>query len=267
VDTTPLFSHASLVQLFIATLVVSILALEAGYRLGTRRRSRPDFEKDAPVSTSVGATLGLLAFMLAMTFGVAMGQFDIRRQAFIDEVDAIGTAYRRSDFLSLDLSTKSKQTLKEYVAARLRVVDTGDLQAANIRSQQLHNQLWSIINSAKEQTGNHVLLSLYISSIGEVMDLHTRRVVAAVQLRIPTIIWIVLYSVACLGLTEMGYQTGITGSTRSLAFLGLVISFAAVLSLIADLDRPREGAISVSQKAMRELYSTMDEVPEGPANP
>ncbi len=212
------------------------------------------------MSASVGATLGLLAFMLAMTFGVAMGQFDIRRQAFIDEVDAIGTAHRRSDFLSLDLRTKSKQALREYVAARLQVVETGDLQTADIRSQQLHNQLWSIVNTAKDQTANHILLSLYINSINEVMDLHTRRVVAASQLRIPTIIWIVLYSVALLGLTEMGYQTGVTGSARSPAFLGLVLSFAAVLWLIADLDRPREGTISVGQRAMQELYATINEV-------
>jgi hypothetical protein len=92
------------------------------------------------------------------------------------------------------------------------------------------------------------------------MDLHTRRVVAASQLRIPTIIWIVLYSVALLGLTEMGYQTGVTGSARSPAFLGLVLSFAAVLWLIADLDRPREGTISVGQRAMQELYATINEV-------
>jgi hypothetical protein len=58
----------------------------------------------------------------------------------------------------------------------------------------------------------------------------------------------------------MGYQTGITGSARSPAFIGLVISFAAVLWLIADLDRPREGAISISQQAMRELQQTMNEV-------
>lgn len=256
-DTTLLFSHLSLAQLCIATLAVSTLALEAGYQFGTRRRNHPTFEKDAPVSASVGATLGLLAFMLAMTFGVAMGQFDIRRQAFIDEVDAISTAYRRSDFLSPDLRTKSKQALSEYVATRLQAVETGDLKVANIRAQQLHDQLWSYINAAKDETANHILLSLYITSIGEVMDVHTRRIVAAIQLRIPTIIWIVLYGVACLGLSEMGYQTGITGSARSPAFLGLVISFAAVLYLIADLDRPREGAISVSQKAMRELQQTI----------
>ena len=66
-DAPLLLSHFTLVQLLIATIAVSILALEAGYRLGARRRRRTDFEKDAPIGSSVGATLGLLAFMLAVT--------------------------------------------------------------------------------------------------------------------------------------------------------------------------------------------------------
>jgi hypothetical protein len=258
VDSPLLLSHFTLVQLFIATIAVSILALEAGYRLGARRRRRTDFEKDAPIGSSVGATLGLLAFMLAVTFGIAMGQFDIRRKAFFDEVDSISTAYRHADFLPAELSMQSKEALKHYVATRLQVIDTGDIQLADTKSQQLHDQLWSYVNTARDQTSNQILLGIYINSISEMMDLHTRRILAATQLRIPTIIWIVLYSVACLGLTEMGYQTGISGSARSPAFLGLVLSFAAVLSLIADLDRPREGTIFISQKAMRELHQMMN---------
>lgn len=256
-DAPLLFLQLSLWHLFVVTLAASALALEVGYKLGKTRRAHQDFEKDAPVSASVGATLGLLAFMLAMTFGVAMGQFDIRRQAFIDEVDAISTAYLRAEFLPPDLRTKSKIALKEYVTTRLKAADTGNIQEAKTHSLQIHNELWSYIYDAKDNAPNQILFGLYIESISAMMDAHTRRVVAATQLRIPTIIWIVLYSVACFGLTEMGYQTGITGSARSPAFLGLVISFAAVLWLIADLDRPREGSIYISQKAMRELLQTM----------
>lgn len=259
-DTTLLFSQLSLWQLFILTIAVSALALEAGYQLGRRRRKRPGFEKDAPVSASVGATLGLLAFMLAMTFGVAMSQFDVRRQAFLDEVDAISTAYLRADFLPPELRAKSKHALREYVTSRLRAAHTGDIQQAKTRSQELHNQLWSSIREARIEPTNQILFGLYIESITDVMDVHSHRVFAATQLRIPTIIWIVLYGVACIGLAEMGYQTAITGSARSPAFVGLVISFASVLWLIADLDRPREGAISISQKAMQELDSTIREM-------
>jgi hypothetical protein len=257
VETEPFFSQLSLWQLFALTLCASALALEAGYRLGKKRRAHQQVEKDAPVSSSVGATLGLLAFMLAMTFGVAMSQFDIRRQAFIDEVDAVSTAYLRADFLPLDLRDKSKQALREYITVHLQAADTGNLQQADNRSKQIHTELWNHINTAKDKVTDPLLFSLYIESINQVMDVHTRRIVAAIQLRIPTIIWIVLYGVALVGMTEMGYQTGITASTRSPAFIGLIVSFAAVLWLIADLDRPREGAISISQAVMREMVTNM----------
>ncbi len=252
-----IFSHLSLWQLFILTILISLLALEGGYRLGRIRRKHHETEKDASLSASVSATLGLLAFMLAMTFGIAMGLFDLRRQAFIDEVNAVGTAYLRADFLPPDLRDQSKQALRDYVAVRLKAADTGNIEEAALRSKRIHTELWGHINTAREHLSNQLPFSLYIESINQVFDVHTRRVVAAVQLRIPSIIWIVLYGVAILGMLEMGYQTGISTSPRSPAFLGLVISFAAVLYLITDLDRPREGSISVSQGMMREMVKGM----------
>lgn len=54
------FSNFSLLQLFILTIIASAIALEIGHQLGRKRMSFPNFEKDAPVAASVGATLGLL---------------------------------------------------------------------------------------------------------------------------------------------------------------------------------------------------------------
>ena len=47
--------------LFMAILLVVLLSVEGGYRLGKYRRSRSEQEKEAPVGTMVGATLGLLS--------------------------------------------------------------------------------------------------------------------------------------------------------------------------------------------------------------
>ena len=85
--------------LFIAILLVVLLSVECGYRLGKFRRSRTELEKDAPVGTIVGATLGLLAFILAFTFGLAAARFDTRRQVLLDEANAIGTTYLRAGML------------------------------------------------------------------------------------------------------------------------------------------------------------------------
>ena len=63
IDALPLWG------LFIAILGVVLISVECGYRLGRFRLSRREQEKEAPVGTMVGATLGLLAFILAFTLG------------------------------------------------------------------------------------------------------------------------------------------------------------------------------------------------------
>ena len=77
----------------------SWFSVECGYRLGKYRRSRHEQEKEAPLGTMVGATLGLLAFILAFTFGLAAARFDTRRQVLLDEANAIGTTYLRAGIL------------------------------------------------------------------------------------------------------------------------------------------------------------------------
>lgn len=71
--------HLPLWVLFLVTLAVSPLAMESGYRLGRRRSRLAGQEKESPVGAVVGATLGLLGFMLAFTFGMAGTRFDARR--------------------------------------------------------------------------------------------------------------------------------------------------------------------------------------------
>ncbi|MCK7520215.1 MAG: hypothetical protein MZV64_22250 [Ignavibacteriales bacterium] len=44
--------------------------------------------------------LGLLAFILAFTFGAATSRFDDKKQLLLDEVNAIGTTFLRADFLA-----------------------------------------------------------------------------------------------------------------------------------------------------------------------
>lgn len=67
-------------DLYVATIVITLLAVEGGQRLGKYRRQRPEPELEAPVGVKFGVTLGLLAFMLAFTFGLAASLFG-RREA------------------------------------------------------------------------------------------------------------------------------------------------------------------------------------------
>jgi hypothetical protein len=90
-----------------------------------------------------------------------------------------------------------------------------------------------------------------------VIDLHATRVQVGVRSRVPTTIWAALFFVALLSMLAMGYQMGLAGARRSPAAFALVLTFSSVLFLIADLDRPQEGLLRVSQQVLIDQANAM----------
>ena len=130
------------------------------------------------------------------------------------------------------------------------------IDQAVVRSEELHDRLWTVAEAqaAKERT---VLTSLFIQSLNEVIDLHATRLMAVTRSRVPNMIWIVLYLLAVIAMVMMGYHAGLSNSRRSIATVALVIGFSAVLYLIADLDRPGQGTLKISQQTMMDLRKSM----------
>ncbi len=242
--------------LFVAILFLVLLSVEVGYRLGKYRRSRSDQEKEAPVGAMVGATLGLLAFLLAFTFGLAAQRFDTRRQVLLDEANAIGTTYLRAEMLP-DRRDAIRGFLRDYVDTRLEAVRSGNAAEGIRRSEHLHEQLWAQAVALGENNPTSIVVGLFIQSLNEMIDLHAKRVTAGLRNRIPAAIWGALFAVAVLSLAAMGYQAGLSGTSRSIAELAVALSFSAVILLIADLDRPQEGTLRVSQQALIDLQQSM----------
>jgi hypothetical protein len=71
--------------------------------------------------------------------------------------------------------------------------------------------------------------------------------------RIPTTIWLALYLITIVAMANVGYQSGVSALRRSPAIPALAVSFCVVLALIADLDRPLQGLLRISQRAMTDL--------------
>jgi hypothetical protein len=242
--------------LFLAILLLVLLSVEGGYRLGQYRRSRSEEEKEATVGAMVGATLGLLAFLLAFTFGLAATRFDTRRQVLLDEANAIGTTYLRAGMLP-DRREDIRTLLRDYVEARLEAVRSGNVTAGIRRSEQLQDQLWAQAVAIGETHRTSIVVGLFVQSLNEVIDLHAKRVTAGLRNRIPGAIWVALFAVAVLSLGAMGYHAGLSRTSRSLAELAVAFTFAVVIGLIADLDRPQEGVLQVSQQALMDLRQSM----------
>ena len=247
--------------LFVGILLVVLFSVEFGYRLGKYRRSRREEEKEAPLGTMVGATLGLLAFILAFTFGLAANRFDNRRQVLLDEANAIGTTYLRAGMLP-ESGEQIRGLLREYVSVRLNAVRSQNLAEGIRRSEDIQQKVWTEAETVGNKNPNSIVVGLFIQSLNEMIDLHAKRVQAGVRSRIPGAIWLGLFAVACLSFATMGYHAGLSGTRRSLAILAVAVTFSVVIELIADLDRPLEGVLRVSQQALLDVQQSMN--PPGP---
>ena len=108
-----------------------------------------------------------------------------------------------------------------------------------------------------EPRGGRIAVGTDIPSVNEVIDLHAKRILVGMRSRIPVVIWVGLFGLATLGMAAVGYQAALSATRRSPAMLALVLAFAVVLFLIADLDRGQEGLLRVSQQAMIDLQTSM----------
>jgi hypothetical protein len=250
-DVVPLWA------LFLAVVVGIVLAHESGYRLGRARGRRTDKENESLVGGMVAAELGLLAFMLAFAFGIASSRFDARRQLLLDESNAIGTAYLRAELLSEPHRAEVRRILSEYVDVRIAAAQEGSVEYGVQRSEALHGRLWAVAVAAAEKDPRSIPVGLFVTALNEVIDLHSKRVTAGLRSRIPMPVWVVLFSVTILAFAAMGYHSGLSRSNRSPAILMVAVTFAAVLWLVADLDRPSQGMLRVSQQPLIDLRNSM----------
>lgn len=254
-DTLPLWG------LLAATVAVVLGSIEVGFRIGRYRRRRSEDEKEPPVGAIVGATLALLGFVLAFTFGVAASRFDARRHILVEEANSISTTYLRAGLLPDGRGGPVRQLLREYVDERLEAARTLDVDRVLSRSDELHQALWTEAESLGRRHPESIVVGLFIHSLNETIDLHAERILVTLQSRIPAVLWAVISLVTVLTMSGVGYLTGLSRSTRPLANIVLAVTFSSIIYLVADLDRPGAGLMEVSNRAMVDARSMMDRIP------
>ena len=248
--------------LLLATILLVMIAVEGGYRLGRRAQRRANKEKVPPVSSIVASALGLLAFMLVFTFGIVSSRYDTRKSLVRDEANVIRTVWMRSDFLPEPDRGESAALIRAYVDDRLAAVESLDLDVvrkALTESINIQHRLWDIAVANGRRDMNSPVAALYVTSLNQMIDLQALRVVIGLDARVPLGIWMALYALIVLGMIGVGYQTVIAEATgRSLAPLVLALSFSVVIALIAALDRPLSGFMTVSQQPLKSARSWID---------
>jgi hypothetical protein len=252
------------IPIAIVLLVVvgfALLAYEVGFRVGRLRDPGTSGEPEGAAGLVAGSLLALFAFMLAVTMGMAADRFEARRDLVLQESNAIETTFLRAGFLPEPERDEIRSLLREYIPLRIAVRGLEELQANDRRSDDIQDEMWVITERLAIDTPESTALGTFITSLNEMIDLENARLVVGVYGRVPTTVIDVLLLGGLLSTFVLGYHAGL-GRRRILTSTTLfIVVLSAVVTLIIDLDWPRDGLISVSQQALMDLQAKLGPPP------
>ena len=199
--------------LFSVTVILFIIAAESGFRVGKFVISRSKQARKSQVGTILGASLGLLAFLLAITFSMAGSRFDTRKQLVLGRSECnrnhLSTCEIASRTFSLRISGFTSQICKCSSGNSDRYIGHNPTNNCKIGRITKPPLVQTIDLTEKEPIS--IVTGLFIKSLNEALDLHGKRVTAGLLNRISSSVIMTLYFVAFLCMATMGYQAGLTG--------------------------------------------------------
>ena len=253
--------------LLIGTVLLMVLFIELGFRLGKKAQATAKKAQTSQVRAIMGAGLGLLAFMLAFTFSTAQSHFEARVQNLAEEARIARNAFMQADMMVEPERTQAKELLRDYIALRSvgkmgnKKAIKQDLAESLQISEQIQKNLWLLAVQAGGHNSKNPTAAerngMLMTSVIALTDIHYTRLHSAVMNRIPLTIWMTLYLMAILSMVIMGYQAGLTDKRSPVATITLAIAFSAVIILITDLDRPIMSFFDINNQLLVDLNDYM----------
>jgi hypothetical protein len=238
---------------FVLFAVVTLACFEGGFRIGRWWQERMPGEQEGPTDMLVGSLLALMAFVLAITMGMAADRFDARRGMVLAEANAIGTTFQRAEYLPEIEGQAVQELLRVYLPLRIATDDPADVASNIQRSIEVQAELRAITANVAQSGHSPDLVASFGESVNEIISLHESRVVAGLYARVPETIMVLLLAGSALSLVMVGYSGGLTGKRSVLSAIVTIVALGAVTTLVVDLDRPQDGFLTVSQQALLDV--------------
>lgn len=233
----------------VLALILCVLLI-AFYIIGHRVRAfqvkrNPAFGT-SDLATINGMLLGLLGLLLAFTFSMSNSRYDTRRALIIEEANDIGTVVLRADVYPDSMRTVLRQSLREYVEARIAFYQVGmnmeQVYRNYFKADSVGQAIWKTVANYARVDNVTTRTSEMIPALNAMIDITTTRR-AAGEATIPDSIMYFLFSL-CLGSAFLlGYDH--KGPMNWVIMVGFAIMLSSVVFTIIDLDRPRSGLIKM----------------------
>jgi hypothetical protein len=250
-------SNHSFVVIFLIGTAIVFLATEFGWRVGIRTEGHG---ASSNISALEQSLLGLLALIVGFTFLMALTRFETRREAVLNEANAIGTTALRARLLPEPHRTESLKLLREYTQIRVDYISTGksfaQVPAVIDRSNNIQEALWRQVKALSAKDNTMVPTGLFIQALNEMIDNQGKRL-AALRDYIPLVVLLSLFGMAAVACGFAGYASGLDPLRTRLPVVITAFLISGVIYVILDLDRPNAGFITISQQPMIDTAATL----------
>lgn len=233
-------------------MLLIILIVELGWRLGYFLRSR-GYSRKADIGPTFLATIyGVLALILALTFTGASDRFDKRRDLIIREVTTIGTAYQYVDLLNQSSQASVRDLFRDYLDTRIAVYrDTNSEKQMEERFQQ-HSEvglrLWRALVRAVEEVRypDKLVAAQILPAASSMFDASDNQRLA-IKLHPPHVIFLTLLLITLVGALLAGYNLGLAGERDFVHAIIFSALMTCVIVIILNLEYPHIGSIGVHE--------------------
>jgi hypothetical protein len=206
-----------------------------------------------------------LGLLLGFTFSMSVGRYETRRTLVLTEANSIGTTYLRAAFLSEAHQRGVEELLRRYVDVRLDFYAAGHdeerIAAAEKAAAQLQRELWTHTVAAAREVPSPMVAS-FVAALNDTIDLDATRY-NAMRAHVPVAVWLLVLVTAGAGCYASGYGAGACGVRNSLSNILLPLLVTALITLVSDLDRPRQGLVGISQQPLLDLKASFS-IPSHP---
>jgi hypothetical protein len=254
-----MFFRLSTVELGLILLAIVLGTTAIGLVFGRYLRHRSEHLRE-PVNVLQAALLGLVGLVLAFGLALAVGRYEARRTAVVDEANAIGTTYLRAQTLPEPIRTQSLERLVRYtdtsIALSNSIPESAKADAAIANGQRLQRELWGLAGQALAEKPVESAPRLYVETLNNMIDMQTVRA-AGLNNRVPGAVLAVEVGGAAVALALLAFYLAILG--RGVATVMLAAGLITVLLLVTfDLDRPTRGLIRVPDAPLVNLRASME---------
>ena len=249
-----LSSWALALILIVAVVGATVLGLVAGGSLRHRQESLRE-----PFGVLQAATLGIVGLLLAFGLTLAIGRYETRRVAVVDEANAIGTTYLRAQTLDEPVRTQSLDILRRYTDLAIRISHEVPGSAAMDRSVAaqgvLQRRLWGLAGQALDDAPVASAPRLYVESLNSTIDQEEVRV-AALENRVPDTVLLLEIVAAAVALGLLALYLSFLGRGPVTVLLAALL-VTMLLFVTFDLDRPTRGLVTIPDTPFTSLRASM----------